>query len=142
MNVVQLSMDASLSPAGHYAIGQRLRALRDEGILIVGTGNIVHNLARMDFRNRDAAPFDWAQRFNEHVRDAIASDRPQGGIDFADFGEDARESVPNPDHSWPLLYVLGARDPDDLAEFGPDHIEHRSLSMTSVLLASPAPAIA
>lgn len=59
MNVVQLSVH-SLSPAGHDAIRQRLRALRDEGILIVGTGNIAHNLARMEFRKRDAAPFDWA----------------------------------------------------------------------------------
>lgn len=138
--VVQLSMDTSLSPAGHYAVGQRLRALRDEGILIVGTGNIVHNLSRMDFRNKDATPFDWAQRFNDHVRNAILSDRPEGAIDFASLGQDAQESVPSPDHYWPLLYVLGARDPDDVAGFGPDHIEHRSLSMTSVLLASPVPA--
>lgn len=138
--VVQLSMDTRLPPAGHFEIGQRLRPLRDEGVLIIGTGNIVHNLSRMDFGNRHAAPFDWAQRFNDHVRDAILSDRPEGAINFAQLGRDAQHSVPSPDHYWPLLYVLGARDPDDVPELGPDRIEHASLSMTSVLLASPVPA--
>ena len=134
MPVVQLSMDQGLSPAGHYAIGQRLRPLRDEGVLIIGTGNIVHNLSRMNWRDRDAAPYDWARRFNDHVRDAILADAPENAVEFASLGRDAQDSVPTPDHYWPLLYVLGARETGDVPALGTDHIEHGSLSMTSVLL--------
>ena len=135
MPVVQLSMDSRGDAAFHYGVGRRLLPLRDEGVLIVGTGNIVHNLRRMDWSSRDVAPFDWARRFNDHVRNAILIDSPAGAIDYAALGRDAKESVPSPDHYWPLLYVLGARDVGDAVRFGPDHIEHGSLSMTSVLLA-------
>jgi len=140
--VVQLSMDGDQGPEFHYAIGQRLRPLRDEGVLIVGTGNIVHNLPRMNFQNREMKPYDWAARFNDHVRDAILTNRPEQAIGFASLGRDAQESVPTPEHYWPLLYVLGARDEGDVPRFGPDHIEHGSLSMTSVMLAPPVPVTA
>jgi 4,5-DOPA dioxygenase extradiol len=136
--VVQLSMDASKPPSWHYEMGRKLRPLRDEGVLIVGTGNIVHNLGAMNWGERYAVPFDWAERFNAAIKAAVASDQPQGAVDYADLGKDAALSVPNPDHYWPLLYVLGARDPGDQAVFGPDHIEHGSLSMTTFVLEPPA----
>ncbi|MFT4251205.1 MAG: 4,5-DOPA dioxygenase extradiol, partial [Caulobacter sp.] len=66
----------------------------------------------------------------------IAQDRPSQAVEFEKLGEDARRAVPTPDHYWPLLYVLGARLPGDVASFAPDHIEHGSLSMTSVTLAA------
>ena len=69
------------------------------------------------------------------MREAILADRPERAIDFAALGEDARLSVPTPDHYWPLLYVLGARRDGDAVEFGSDRIEHGSLGMTGVLLA-------
>lgn len=134
--VVQLSMDATKPPAWHFEIGQRLAPLRDEGVLIVGTGNIVHNLPAMDWGDRHCAPYDWSQRFNDYIKTAIVEDVPQRAVDFESQGQDAKRSVPTPDHYWPLLYVLGARLPGDLATFAPDHIEHGSLSMTSVTLAS------
>lgn len=136
--VVQLSMDATKPPAWHFEIGQRLAPLRDEGVLIVGTGNIVHNLPAMDWGDRHCAPYDWSQRFNEYIKTAIAEDAPQRAVDFASLGQDATRSVPTPEHYWPLLYVLGARLPGDKATFAPDHIEHGSLSMTSVTLAASA----
>ena len=136
--VVQLSMDATKPPAWHFEIGQRLTPLRDEGVLIVGTGNIVHNLPAMDWGDRHCAPYDWSQRFNEYIKTAIAEDAPQRAVDFASLGQDATRSVPTPEHYWPLLYVLGARLPGDTATFAPDHIEHGSLSMTSVTLAASA----
>jgi len=134
--VVQLSMDAAKPPAWHYEIGQRLAPLRDEGVLIVGTGNIVHNLPAMDWGDRDCPPYDWSQRFNDYIKTAIVEDAPQRAVEFESQGQDARLSVPTPDHYWPLLYVLGARLPGDVPTFAPDHIEHGSLSMTSVTLAS------
>jgi 4,5-DOPA dioxygenase extradiol len=134
--VVQLSMDATKSPAWHFEIGQRLAPLRDEGVLIVGTGNIVHNLSAMDWGDRHCPPYDWSQRFNDYIKTAIAEDAPDRVVGFESQGQDAKRSVPTPDHYWPLLYVLGARLPGDLATFAPDHIEHGSLSMTSVTLAT------
>ncbi len=135
--VVQLSMDATKPPAWHFEIGQRLAPLRDEGVLIVGTGNIVHNLPAMDWGDRHCAPYDWSQRFNDYIKAAIVEDVPQRAVDFESQGQDAKRSVPTPDHYWPLLYVLGARLPGDVAAFAPDHIEHGSLSMTSVTLSTP-----
>lgn len=138
--VVQLSMDAAKPPAWHYEMGRKLAPLRDEGILIVGTGNIVHNLPAMDWGDRNCAPYDWAKAFNDAIRSAIAHDEPEKVVGFEALGEAAAKSVPTPDHYWPLLYVLGARLPGDRAVFGPDHIEHGSLSMTSLMLDSRAPA--
>ena len=130
--VVQLSMDVTRPPEWHYEIGRRLRALRDDGVLIIGTGNIVHNLPRMDWSNQHGAPFPWARAFNDHIREAILADRPADVVNFMEQGEAARQSVPSPDHFWPLLYVVGSREAGDRVEFGPDHIEYGSLSMTSV----------
>ncbi|HWW26645.1 MAG TPA: 4,5-DOPA dioxygenase extradiol [Caulobacter sp.] len=136
--VVQLSMDAARPPEWHFELARRLAPLRDEGVLIVGTGNIVHNLPAMNWGERRCAPYDWSQRFNDYVKQAIVDDAPGRAVDFASQGADAVRSVPTPDHYWPLLYVLGARLPGDVASFAPDHIEHGSLSMTSVTLAAPA----
>ncbi len=136
--VVQLSLDERCTPAEHFEIGRRLRPLRDEGVLVIGTGNIVHNLRRMNWTSRDVEAFDWARRFNDAIRDAIRDNRPERAVAFAQFGEDAALSVPSPEHYWPLLYVLGAREDNDLARFGPDHIEHGSLSMMTVELGAAA----
>lgn len=132
--VVQLSIDAEKPPAWHFELGRRLAPLRDEGVLVMGTGNIVHNLPAMDWNSRQRPAYDWAARFNNRIRQAILDDEPQVVADYQALGADAERSVPTPDHFWPLLYVLGARMPGDTARFDPDHIEHGSLSMTSVIL--------
>ena len=131
--VVQLSMDATKPPSFHYELGKKLAPLREEGILIVGTGNIVHNLPAMDWSDQMRPPYDWAARFNDYIRDAIAQDAPERVVGYQRLGQDAALAAPTPDHYWPLLYVLGARLPGDRPVFSPDHIEHGSLSMTSVL---------
>jgi 4,5-DOPA dioxygenase extradiol len=132
--VIQLGMDGGKSPQEHWETGKALRALRDEGVLIMGTGNIVHNLPAMDWDNPTAPAYPWAARFNAAMLEAIATDTPERVIEFAELGEDARLSVPTPEHFWPLLYVLGARHRGERAEFEPDFIHHRSLGMTSVLI--------
>lgn len=136
--VVQLSMDATKPPEWHFELAKRLAPLRDEGVLIVGTGNIVHNLPAMNWGERHCAPYDWSRRFNDYIKQAVADDAPERAVNFASLGQDAVKAVPTPDHYWPLLYVLGARLPGDVASFAPDHIEHGSLSMTSVTLAAAA----
>lgn len=132
--IVQLSMDATKPPAWHYEIGKSLAPLRDEGVLIVGSGNIVHNLRVMDWAARYAPAYDWAVRFNDYIRAAVAADEPQKVVDYPSRGQDAVMSVPDPDHFWPLLYVLGTRAPGEAARFEPDHFEHKSLSMMSIVL--------
>lgn len=130
--VAQLSMDRQLPLAGHYAVGQRLRALRDEGVLIVGSGNVVHNLPRMDWSRPDAG-FDWAERFQERVRQTVAAGRDTELIDYPSLGPDALLSIPSADHYLPLLYVLGARDlADDLPRFETPQCCYGSLSMLSI----------
>ena len=133
--VVQLSMDATQPPAWHYDQGRRLQPLRDEGVLIMGTGNTVHNLRVMDWAGRFEPPYDWAARFSDHIRDAVVEDAPERLIAYADRGQEAAQ--PSPDHYWPLLYVAGARRPGDRATVPVDHIEHRSVGMSSFVL-SPA----
>lgn len=131
--MVQLGMDTAISPAARFAIGRRLRALRDEGVLILGTGNIVHNLREMDWANPGVTPYDWSVRFNDHIRTAIHDDVPERVMAYESLGRDAALAVPNPDHFWPLLYVLGARHAQEAVRFDPDFIHHGSLGMTSVL---------
>ena len=135
--VVQLSMDATKPPEWHYAQGRQLQPLREEGVLIVGTGNTVHNLSTMDWPGRYEAPHAWAARFSDHVRDAMLADRPEDLVGYAGQGRDAELAQPSPDHYWPLLYVAGARRPGDRVSVPVDHIEHRSIGMTSFVL-SPA----
>ncbi len=133
--VVQLSMDAAKPAAWHFEQGRRLAPLREEGVLIVGTGNTVHNLRAMSWEGRYEPPYDWAVRFSDHVRDAVLADAPERLIAYADAGRDAELAQPSPDHYWPLLYVAGARMAGDRASVPVDQIEYRSIGMTSFVLA-------
>ena len=129
--VVQLSVNATLTPAEHYEIGKKLRSLRDEGVLIFGSGNVVHNLARVDWRMNDGQP--WAQEFDQYIHRAVTSGRHQDVIDFANDGEPAQLSVPSIDHFAPLLYVLGASDANDQVRVINADCTLGSMSMTSYL---------
>jgi len=137
--VVQLSLDIDKAPAEHFRIGQMLRPLRDEGVLVVGSGNVVHNMQFLDW-NSAAPPYEWAVRFNDFVRRNIARNDREKLINYKAAGRDARLAVPSPEHYLPLLYVLGARGDDDHVSFGPNHIEYRSLSMMTVVLDNQADA--
>ena len=129
--VVQLSVSAMLSPAEHYEIGQKLRSLRNEGVLVFGSGNIVHNLSRVDWRMTDGQP--WAQEFDQYIHRAVTSGRHQDVIDYASVGDAAQLSVPSMDHFAPLLYVLGASDADDQVRVMSADCTLGSMSMTSYL---------
>jgi 4,5-DOPA dioxygenase extradiol len=131
--VIQLSLDVDATPAQRLEIGRRLTPLRDDGVLVMGTGNIVHNLAAMNWSSADCAPYDWSARFLGEIREAILTNEPQRAADFARLGDDARRAAPTPEHFWPLLYVLGARLPGDQVRLVNDRIEHGSLGMTSVV---------
>ncbi|CPR14789.1 4,5-DOPA dioxygenase extradiol [Brenneria goodwinii] len=129
--VVQLSVDGTQPAAYHYQLGKKLGALRDEGIMIVASGNVVHNL-RMAKWNGDAEPYPWAVSFNQFVRDNLAyqgDDHPL--VNFMRH-DGAALSNPTPDHYLPLLYVLGDWDGKEAITIPVDGIEMGSLSMLSV----------
>ena len=96
--VVQLSLDTGLTPSQRVEIGRRLSPLRDEGVLIIASGNIVHNLRTMDWNNAGCEPFDWATRFNNEMRDAILKNEPERVRAFEAMGDAARLAAPTPEH--------------------------------------------
>ncbi len=130
--VVQLSIDATRPPAWHYALGRSLAPLRDEGFLILGSGNVVHNLRRL----QNNGPWDWATCFNDRVRELILRGEHEPLQDYLTLGEEARLSVPTPEHYLPLLYVLGAQREDEQASILVDGIDLGSISMLSVATGS------
>jgi len=130
--VVQLSIDATRAPEYHYRLGQKLAALRDDGVLILGSGGIVHNLQRMRWE-AGADDYAWAVSFDQYVRSALTRGDHQAVIEFEQIGEAAQLSVPTPEHYLPLLYVLGASSKSDEVAFPTEGIEMGSISMLSVL---------
>jgi 4,5-DOPA dioxygenase extradiol len=131
--VVQLSLDGTQPAAVHYALGQRLAVLRDDGVLILGSGGIVHNLARADWLDASPSP-PWAVDFDERVRARLLADDDAALITYEQLGEGARLSVPTPEHYLPLMYVLGSRRPGDVARIPVSGFEHGTISMTAVIL--------
>ena len=135
--VVQLSLDADQPPQYHYDLGVRLAPLRDEGVLIVGSGNLVHNLGRIQ-RTADAKPYDWAVRFNDQARGYLTTREHQPLIDFETLGEDARLSIPTPEHYLPLLYVLAQQGKNEAISLLVDGMELGSIGMLTALVGHQA----
>ena len=130
--VVQLSIDESQPPAFHYELGRLLRPLRDEGILVIGSGDVVHNLHAYAWGQHPAKPFDWALRFENRVRELMLKGDHQLLVNYESMGPDAELSVPTPEHYLPLLYVLGASHEDDASTFPVEGMDGGSISMLCV----------
>jgi 4,5-DOPA dioxygenase extradiol len=138
--VVQLSINALKPVEWHIAMGARLASLRDRGVLVMGSGNVVHNLRAIDWQQPDTG-FDWAQRFNEHARE-LMTERPADVASLATHPH-FRQSVPTPEHFLPLLYLAGLAAAEDApARVLVDGYAYGSLSMASYTLdAARQPAI-
>ena len=130
--VIQLSIDARQPPAFHFELGRRLTSLRDAGILVMGSGNIVHNLHLYAWGGYQAEPFDWALRFDTEVRSLLTGANDAALIDYESLGADAALAVPTPDHYLPFLYVLGQRTPGEPVSFPVEGIDGGSISMLTV----------
>jgi 4,5-DOPA dioxygenase extradiol len=130
--VVQVSIDGTQRPQVHYELGRRLSPLRDEGILIFTSGNIVHNL-NLVILDDAATPYPWAERFDLAVRDRLMNRNWESLVDYQSLGPDAGLSVPTPEHYLPLVYALGAADPDENVAFPVEGIHLGSVSMRSVV---------
>lgn len=131
--VVQLSIDASQPAQFHYDTGRRLAPLREEGVWIAGSGNIVHNLRAYAWGQRDPAPYEWAAALESRARDLLLSGSHQPLIGYSSqLGAEAALAIPTPDHYLPLLYTMGAAGVDAKVTFPVDGIEGGSISMLAV----------
>jgi 4,5-DOPA dioxygenase extradiol len=125
--VLELSLDLAEPAADHYALGRLLAPLRDEGVLVMGSGNVVHNLMRIDW-DEDAPAFAWATEFDAFVADAVAEGRHQDLIDYLAHPL-GRAAAPTPDHYLPLLFVLAAQGDGETVTMVHEGIQHGSVSM-------------
>lgn len=130
--VVQVSINRRQPPSFHYDIGELLAPLRDEGVLILGSGNLVHNLQAYNWDRPNTEPFDWASRFEEKVRDTLRGGKDDQLIDYTGLGPEAKLSVPTPDHYLPLLYVLGSRKKGEDVSFPIEGFDGGSMSMLAI----------
>jgi 4,5-DOPA dioxygenase extradiol len=132
--IVQLSIDQRQPPSFHYELGRLLTPLRDEGILPLGSGNIVHNLQAYDWERPDAEAPGWAARFDKQVEGLIDEGRDGSLINYTELGADGRLSIPTPDHYLPLLYVLGSRRDNDVVLYPVQGFDGGSMSMRAVMI--------
>lgn len=130
--VIQLSIDETGPPAIHYELGRRLSALREDGVLILGSGNMVHNLHTYAWGRHGVEPFDWAQRFEAEARRLLVAREHQPLIDYEAMGPDAKLSIPTPEHYLPLLYVIAGSAGDEQVTFPVEGIDGGSVSMLAV----------
>lgn len=128
--VLQLSLDMPKPAAHHFALGQKLAALRDAGVLIVGSGNLVHNLRTIRWEP-DAEPYDWAAAFDAWLKEKITAGDTRALVEDAHATEAGRQSIPTWDHWYPFLYALGAAN-GDAPGFVHEGLENGSISMRSV----------
>ncbi len=132
--VIQLSIDYTKSGQYHFELAQKLQSLRRKGVLIIGSGNIVHNLRLVDFRNfdKDNYGYDWAIEARETINSHLLNDNFQPLIDFEKMNKATQLAIPTPEHYLPLLYTLGLKEKSEELSLFNDKLLAGSLSMTSV----------
>lgn len=132
--VVQLSIDKTKAASWHFETAKKLAPLRDEGVLIIGSGNLVHNLHTYSWGNAARDPYDWAVRFETLAREALSAADFTPLVNYESLGRDAMLSAPTPDHYLPLLYVLAQHRPDDAISYPVEGFDGGSISMLAVRL--------
>lgn len=130
--VVQLSIDETQTAEYHYELGHKLQTLRDEDILLFGSGNLVHNLHAYAWGKRPAEPFDWAIRFEQDVVSYLLAAEHGPIVHYETISRDALLAVPTPEHYLPLLYMIATQGPEDQISFPIKGIDGGSISMLSV----------
>lgn len=126
--VMELSLDYGKSPQEHYKLAKQLAPLREQGILIIGSGNIVHNLREIDW-NIDATPYEWGINFDKKVKEAILTGKHDELINYERLGRDALLSIPTSEHYLPMLYTLGLQAAGEEAYFSYEGFQNASMSM-------------
>jgi len=135
--VLQLSIDYTKGPQFHYELAKELSSLRSKGVLIMGSGNMVHNLRMISFDRMDKEfGFDWAIEMNDIFKKHINSRNHQALVNYESLGSGAKLAIPTPDHYYPLLYSLGLQNKKDEAAVFNDKLMAGSLTMTSLKIGS------
>ena len=134
--VIQLSIDLRMSPEEHFRLAQKLAPLRDEQILVLASGNLVHNLMAYNWHNRQIAPPEWAVEFESWNRTQFSSGTPKRLTDYLSSGKMAEWSAPTPDHYLPALYLAALQRPEDRVTFPLEGFDGGSMLMLSVVLSS------
>ena len=129
--VVQLSIDISKPAQYHYNLGTQLKTLREHQVLIVGSGNIVHNLSKIKWESK-AKPYDWAIEYDQWVKKQLIERNFKSLIDEYTTSQAGKLSVPTPEHYYPLLYILGASCENDSLKFEFEEIQNGSISMRTL----------
>lgn len=132
--VVQLSLDYYMKPQGHYELARELSSLRQKGVLIIGSGNMVHNLGMVSWENMDTPgfAFDWAVEAGDKMKQMITDGDHRSLIDYSLQGRAFSLAIPTPEHYLPLLYALALKEDDDSLEWFNDNYVAGSLSMASI----------
>jgi 4,5-DOPA dioxygenase extradiol len=130
--ILQLSLDYNKTPQQHFEFGQKLAYLRQQGVMIIGSGNIVHNLNLIDWSNTNQNA--WATEFNNIIIENIQKGNYEDLINYQKYGQIAQKSVPSDEHYLPLLYILGASNPNDKIEIFNNEVVLGSIAMTSVVI--------
>lgn len=130
--IVQLSMDETQPAAFHYELGKRLAPLRDEEILIIGSGNLVHNLHTYAWGRHPVQTYDWAARFEAKALELMLAGDDAPLVAYETLGRDALLSIPTPEHYLPLLYILALRRPGESVSFPVEGVDGGSVSMLAV----------
>ncbi|WP_343522730.1 4,5-DOPA dioxygenase extradiol [Pedobacter sp.] len=132
--VLQLSIDYTKSPAQHYEIAREIYALRKKGVLVIGSGNMVHNLRMLSWEMINGGGYDWAIEMNDKFKNLIANGDHNALINYRNLGSDAMLAIPTPEHYLPLIYTLGMKNDKEDISFFNDKAVGGSLTMTSVLV--------
>ncbi|RRJ93443.1 4,5-DOPA-extradiol-dioxygenase [Flavobacterium macacae] len=132
--VLQLSIDYNKPPQYHYDLAKQLASLRKKGVLIIGSGNMVHNLRMVDYSKMNVPNYgyDWAVEMDQVFKDKIADKDHKALINYETLNKASKLAIPTPDHYFPLLYSLGLQDDKDDTSFFNDKLVGGSLNMTSV----------
>jgi 4,5-DOPA dioxygenase extradiol len=129
--VIQMSLDQYRTPQSHYELAKELSPLRSKGVLIVGSGNMVHNLRMLDWQNTNKG-FDWADEADSKLKRLIMENDHKQLADYKSLGREIQLSVPTPEHYLPLLYVLALKEEEETVSFFNEKIVYGSLSMRSL----------
>jgi 4,5-DOPA dioxygenase extradiol len=129
--VLQLSLDHTMKPGDHYLLSKQLKKLRQQGVLILGSGNIVHNLRQIDWKKPDHG-HEWAEEANDQIKRLIISGDYLKLTNYDLLGKAIQLSIATPEHFLPLLYILALAEPDDVLSFFNDSCVYGSISMTSL----------
>jgi 4,5-DOPA dioxygenase extradiol len=131
--VVEISIDLNQPPEYHYEIGKLLAKLREEKNLLLGSGNLIHNLYDIDF-NTTAVAYNWAVEADEKLKQLLINEDLEGLYSFPRSGELGRKAVPSADHYYPMLFIMGTKQPDEKINFTYEGIQNGSISMRSFII--------